>query len=432
MQSTNHVNNAITKNKQMYQHLSNAVQASNKTHLSTNYSSEKTQYYNDENSIKKQKRKKINKWLTLGFAGISILSIGTTVALQVAKNKINLSDVTKKVANTKTVQEGKVATKKLCNLIMNLDMLKNDIWTRISNWVSEKTPLKINQWFDKPIKEKYLGISKSINANKHASACEILEEHINTCSLTSFSDQYDVASKKISEELSKKENRVGTILFKGFKKQSPNEKLGERLKRGFSTFWEVGTKEVIIDDKLKTIYAEYSQGLKLENLPENIDLQLVKTCNSSDKNKAKEAFETLINQIKEILPEKSKEHAEAIAKALRDIDEIQSKGIKENMEKIRDLHLGNASVDILGMLSSLGLLSGAVILSDNKEERKSTVLNLGIPLLSALGCSFIGSLKNISGIKSALFGLGVGQLASISTKSIDNIINKSKNKKEKA
>ena len=102
--------------------------------------------------------------------------------------------------------------------------------------------------------------------------------------------------------------------------------------------------------------------------------------------------------------------------------------INDVIDKSRDTNLGNAISDVTGMALSVGTLGLAVASEDDKEKRKSTILNLGIPLIVTLGTMILGNLKNISGVKAILLGLGTGQLASMGAKAIDNTMNKNKEK----
>ena len=85
MQGLTNTNSAINSNRQMYERLSKNSALTSKPSL--HYLSSEVQYYNDEKAIKKQRRKKLAKWLTLGFAGTSILAIGATLAISAFKGK---------------------------------------------------------------------------------------------------------------------------------------------------------------------------------------------------------------------------------------------------------------------------------------------------------------------------------------------------------
>ena len=100
---------------------------------------------------------------------------------------------------------------------------------------------------------------------------------------------------------------------------------------------------------------------------------------------------------------------------------MYSKGARNIAEKQRDLKLGNASVDVLGMASTIGMLGVGVAKAEDKKEKESIMLDLGIPLTSSMIFSFVGGLKNISGVASMLTGLAVGSATSLGVKLIQSL-----------
>ena len=85
MEKMSVLNSAISSNRQMYNNLSNSSIKSNKTYLIASYSTDKTQYYNDQELLKKQKRKKRNKILTLSFASVATTIIAFGLVFELAK-----------------------------------------------------------------------------------------------------------------------------------------------------------------------------------------------------------------------------------------------------------------------------------------------------------------------------------------------------------
>jgi len=469
MQGMSYINSAIDKNRQMYQRLSNSANLSNKTQL---LSHNETQYYNNEKAIKKQKRKKVAKWLTLGFAGLTILSIIGGLAVQVARKKVGIDDI------NNAVEGAKKSASKLSNRMVNLDHFKNDLWTRFSNFISEKTPINLNKWFNKPVSSKYCDISKAENAARHFDAVSTITPNAKMLGIEkhtyNYSNACDEIYNHINETLNTKGNRVGDVLLSGFKKQSTDESFLTRIKRGFSEFWRISGQSVIADDKIEDIRKMCAQGLSEEYLPKGISAELLQQASSKDKTVAKKAFEEMTQTIENLLPDSLDENpnnflgenlnlkvlkttieklkktqdgvyngyvnmedfsnayrkntAEAIVKALIDINEIETKGMSEGISKMRDIATGDAAFDVLTMAGSVGGLGIAVAAEDEKEKRKSTVINLGIPLISTLSFSLFGCLKNIPKETGAIIGLILGSIASQGAKTIDNIL--SKNKKE--
>ena len=101
--------------------------------------------------------------------------------------------------------------------------------------------------------------------------------------------------------------------------------------------------------------------------------------------------------------------------------------MKTSIEKQRDLLMGNASVDVLGMIGSTAMLGGAVVTADTKQQKEAITLDLGIPLLSSMAFSIIAGVNNIAGPVGAIIGLCFGQIVSMSAKSFESIFEKTKN-----
>lgn len=111
-----------------------------------------------------------------------------------------------------------------------------------------------------------------------------------------------------------------------------------------------------------------------------------------------------------------------LEKAIHEFNDIKG----TLLPKMRDVNCGSAPTDLLTIVMSTLGLGVAIGVSDDKEEKKSTAINLGIPLLTTLGCTTFGTLKCLSGAKSLLFGLVMGKLASVSAKAIDKATSKDK------
>ena len=75
---------------------------------------------------------------------------------------------------------------------------------------------------------------------------------------------------------------------------------------------------------------------------------------------------------------------------------------------MRDLALGSAPTDVLSLLGSVAGVGVGLSMADTKEERKSAMLNYGIPIIGSLATSVVLTFGLVSGIKSMLIGLGSG------------------------
>ncbi|MBR2068803.1 MAG: hypothetical protein IJ877_03480 [Candidatus Gastranaerophilales bacterium] len=122
----------------------------------------------------------------------------------------------------------------------------------------------------------------------------------------------------------------------------------------------------------------------------------------------------------------------ASEKLIADIEEFNN--YKSNLSetlvaKARDICIGSAPTDLLTQLISIGSLSAVVATSDTKEEKRSVIINLGIPLITALTTTTIATVKAISGAPALAFALILGQVASITARTISNAYIKHQEKK---
>lgn len=390
MQGITNTNLAVQQNRQMYENLSKSNAFTTKPQL--NYSNSTVQYYNDEKTIKKQKRKKAAKWLTLGFAGASILSIGilTTIGIIKGKHKDYIKafkahsqkfDLESLGFNKETIQkitnDGKNGLNKAINITTNLTNIKDDIARKVTDKVkAKKIGNYLKGWYNnmaakgaKPAFEdaqrQLIGAIEIYKQKNH-----LAQEY--TLTAETFDDFFQSISTGIADLLTKEGNETIT------------QTLLEKNNKGKREIWKKLTGSIIANDKIIKIRQKHL----IQDLP------------------------------KEYLED------ENIRNALSKYNQV----INDVIDKSRDTNLGNAISDVTGMALSVGTLGLAVASEDDKEKRKSTILNLGIPLIVTLGTMIFGNLKNISGVKAILLGLGTGQLASMGAKAIDNTMNKNKEK----
>lgn len=120
-------------------------------------------------------------------------------------------------------------------------------------------------------------------------------------------------------------------------------------------------------------------------------------------------------------------------KLIQEYNEYQKRITEKIIAKQRDICIGSAPTDVLTQITSLGLLGVAVKHSDTKEEKRSIVINLGIPLLTALGTTTYATLRALSGAKALGAGLILGEIASLTANKLSKLYLKHKgiNKEDK-
>lgn len=440
MNNLAHIDNAIIQNRQIYNNISAKPNAFiNLSSQKDVYTSSKVQYYNDEKSQKAQKDKKLSKILVLGFSAVSILGLGATATIQILKHKVKIQDIPKIATDTigaamqtPAGQTAKKWTDKILNMCINLDALKNNIWTGISN------KLHLNK-FDNYIADTYGKLSTKESLDKYAKSSSRINKFNDLIGKKrlepkEYEEFCSDMANAIKENVSPEGKKVYQVLFEGFKKTDENLTFIQRIKNGFETFWKNGTKEVIADKNLSKVYERYTKnGLSENTIGKGLKdfIENIKNATPENKESAKKEF---IKEIKNMLENKDlaaikKEYnvddtdklAQAIAKDYMQLDYLYSKGARNIAEKQRDLKLGNASVDVLGMASTIGMLGVGVAKAEDKKEKESIMLDLGIPLTSSMIFSFVGGIKNISGIASMLTGLAVGSATSLGVKMLQSL-----------
>ena len=398
MIATNNINHAIDSNKYIYQKMQVAQGPSNRAMMLNAYHTDKVQFYNDENAKKKAEKKKQNKIFTLLFAGVSCIAIATGVVASLikgkGKNHINLArlkdlkfDPKKLGFDTDKIMQSKFMTglmKKLepiMNFGINFGTIRDDCARRLVektkgtkfefiNTGAEKFKKLYHKWAHDGAKESYEVASENLN--------NILEKHGITKKIADFDTFFNEARDVTTEKLTK-----GTTLTQDFFSKDANGKM-----RPFKVMKKELTEGIIADKRIRPLYDKYL----IEDLPE------------------------------EVL--KNKE----VGKALADYNTI----VTSVIDKHRDTNIGNAISDAAGMITAVGGLGAAIATADSKEERKSTFLNLGLPILSTLGFMIYGNMKNIAGVTSMVMGFAFGEVTKVIAKIIDKATSPKDNKTTKA
>ena len=363
MLTNNSINSAINSNREMYQSLTRGNALSNKT-LLTKYAlaqNDQVTFYQDID--KQNKRKKIKRGLALGFAGLGAVTIGFIALF--ANKKIDPN-------KAKTLLGS--AWNKTINLMTNLTNIKDDAWDKIAK-KTENTPFKfIKNWGDK-FSDQYRVWSN----NKFKKSFDTALEELKKASggqIKDLPENFDSWSKKIDTaihtELHKENNKItDNLIDKNFVKN---------IRESGKSLFKKLTDSNIADTKINKL-KEVQEAAQKISVPENA--------------------------------------SEELKQAIEKFNAIKTKSAEELVPKFRDISAGNAPTDALTILASMGMLGGSVALADNKEERKSMVLNLGIPLLTTIGMAIFGTARCWAGAKSLLCGFAAGQIASIGAKIID-------------
>lgn len=103
----------------------------------------------------------------------------------------------------------------------------------------------------------------------------------------------------------------------------------------------------------------------------------------------------------------------SVDKSLKSFDVATDMETDKLFDKIRDIQIGSAPMDVLGVLSSFAVVVAWLAKADNKDERISAALKFGIPAIGAVAISTYCTLGLVSGGKALLLGLIAGKMINI-------------------
>lgn len=298
---------------------------------------------------------------------------------------------------------------------------------------------------------------KSTEPTKAQKIVEKLKKYVN--GIYNTGPVKDVAVKKGMEKLhmNKLESRISNLFQKISVKTSKNAYKNTFAKfddmfAEFKTINEkIGGKDAVdikkIEDEIKKTYIEafMSNGriARLKTINEELkDLGQRVWENTYGKKldfvKSKDTYQTFIS---EKLAEKTKNSiiAELDAhktKIFDNMDEIskiyKESGLPDNeiekinkmitkskksldystdlegdklFDKIRDIKIGSAPTEMLGLVASLGVIGWGLTKADNKDERISVALKYGVPAVGATAVSLYSTVRLVAGGKAILLGL---------------------------
>lgn len=372
MQGLANTNLAIEQNRQMYQRLSKNNILNSKPKPS--YSSNDVIYYNDP---KKLNKKKLKRNLLIGFATLAGATIATLTLMSGRGKRVNykkIIDVAKDAAqdikDSKIAEETQTFLGKASNAMSNFTNIKDDYYSKFEDFAASK---------------KGFGWIK-----KAGSACS---DFYRNCFKKAMKKRYDKLLEIIPDTKAGKE-------FKG--KLPDFEDWFDKLNNEMHD--TLHTKGGRVTDKLlnKDVFSKVTSA----NIADGKILASNKIMESLTDAK---------------IPENANEE---LKMAIQKFNESNSALTNEIVGKLRDINCGSAPTDVISILTSLGLLGGAVALEDEKDKKKSIITNLGIPLIASIATTMYGVLSGKSGAKMLVLGLLSGQVASNGAKVIDKLANK--------
>lgn len=148
----------------------------------------------------------------------------------------------------------------------------------------------------------------------------------------------------------------------------------------------------------------------------------VKTALCNDKKGEIQEILTIYNKL---LPKSEYEPLKRTTySAVHSLDRAIDREADKLFDKLRDLEIGAAPTDTLGVISSAGIVAWWLSKADDNKERVSVALKYGIPAVGAVATTLYCTLGLVSGGASLAIGLISGILISKLGVVLDNIIKK--------
>lgn len=174
-------------------------------------------------------------------------------------------------------------------------------------------------------------------------------------------------------------------------------------------------KELLFDGKI----SKNLQGLKEYMLTSNkYDKRITELytsniddiCKTLDKNKRGEIQEILQLLKSNISPADYQKVKQVAKKASKSLNKSVDMEADKLFDKVRDLIIGSAPMDVLGLISSLGVVGWGLLKADNNDERISATLKYGIPAVGGVATTLYCTLGLVSAGPSLIIGLISGAL----------------------
>lgn len=383
----------------------------------SNYAIVKPITTEQKKQVQEHKEKKGHK-LGIAVATSVILTGGTILALMRGPKKLRSfsSKVFKSVeeksaelkANNKTLNGAqKLYLKGLNNLkdstnyantLLNLAAFKDLIFKK---YLSNKIPIL------KPICTKISDIFEKISIHS------VIKAHSKT--FAQFGRLYtkideltaELPKGKINKELAIKIQEKMTILKSGYDGNFGIGAVNARLRKMNSSLEG-------LDDKVwdATLHNPKKFIMNKDSFKKFVPEDLVapqKQAAMNDLKTKSESIKNAMQDLKEIykgvLDEKAyKKLEKTIDKTAKSLDKSIDKESNKLFDKLRDIKLGSAPTDFLGVVGAFGAAGWGLIKSDNNDERISASLQYGIPAIGAVSVSLLCATSLISAGPALAFG----------------------------
>ena len=205
-----------------------------------------------------------------------------------------------------------------------------------------------------------------------------------------FVDQADEVPRTIMKNLKKDLN--------GYKKALEN---GAKAEEAFP--------EKTISENIAKLEEYFNKSYKYDSGAKAQAIESLNNLKSVLKDNKQGELQNIMDIYKAHLSEKDFQKLnKSVNKTIKSLDRSIDMETDKLFDKVRDLLIGAAPVDVLSVISSLGVIGWGLAKADNKDERISAALKYGIPALGAVIISLICTVGLIAGGPSLIIGLVSG------------------------
>ncbi len=325
-----------------------------------------------------------------------------------AYNAENILNLTKLKENIElSAKEGRIL--KISNFLNNLANIKdcyllpflNKIpllrsFAKKTSQIYTDTGISMTQAAYKHAKNSYANFDKLLKNTNTDDIARIIEERNSLISKYFSPENIPARAKEI-------ESKIDSVNKKGIC-IAVRDKFNKLIKKAFKEHDFKGFGEFIAEDMVKEEKAKHIEGLReirdlvLEKDNQIIDLLLKSKIDEKQ-------YNNLIS---------AKTNAE---KSLNNSIRTECNDL---FDKIRDIKIGSAPNDVLGMISTTGMLGLYLAQAEDKNQRVEAALTTGVPLGLGMLSTTFATMKMYTGIKALAFGT----ITTFIANTIGKIINK--------
>ena len=311
------------------------------------------------------------------------------------KIKVDVSDFTSEASCQSRYEYIKKATEALYSDFLN--KVTNNFWSK------ENVFLKKEMWQTYIPDMQIRGNKKSLN-----------EEVANLRNRISYTDKdkTEVISRhlKTLKKLIPPSDKEGLEIIKKLEWYTNNP---EGLKENADIFEKmlISIKDRPLEKGLEEVVEQNQQNLKELSITSIKDLLDEKNIGELQK---------MLSIYRRFAPEMDKFKAEtSVRKAVASFDKAVKTETTEFFDKVRDLQLGSAPTDIIGIAAPAAMIGYGLAEAEDKDERKSVMYKAGIPVLGSIATTIYCTTKLISGGVSLAFAGITGLLFSAIGSGVD-------------